>query len=46
MATLNVNYGPSTILSYTAGKGVHGFTLADGELLLSSGNMLMPYFCR
>ncbi|AFL87090.1 fructose-1,6-bisphosphatase [Terriglobus roseus DSM 18391] len=42
VAALYVNYGPSTILVYTAGKGVHAFTLSDGEFLLSTGDMLMP----
>jgi fructose-1,6-bisphosphatase I len=42
VAALYVNYGPSTILVYTAGKGVHAFTLSDGEFLLSSEDMLMP----
>ena len=42
VAALYVNYGPSTILVYTAGKGVHAFTLADGEFLLSSEDMTMP----
>lgn len=42
VAALYVNYGPSTILVYTAGNGVHGFTLSNGEFLLSSQNMKMP----
>jgi len=42
VAALYVNYGPSTILVYTAGDGVHGFTLSEGEFLLSSENMKMP----
>ncbi len=42
VAALYVNYGPSTILVYTAGKGVHAFTLAGGEFLLSSEDMKMP----
>lgn len=42
VAALYVNYGPSTILVYTAGKGVHAFTLSGGEFLLSSEDMLMP----
>ncbi len=39
-----VVYGSSTILVYTAGKGVHGFTLdpAAGEFLLSYENMRIP----
>jgi fructose-1,6-bisphosphatase I len=37
-------YGSSTMLVYTAGKGVHGFTLdpSVGEFLLSHQNMTMP----
>ncbi|MGI4755255.1 MAG: class 1 fructose-bisphosphatase [Janthinobacterium lividum] len=42
VAALYVNYGPSTILVYTAGKGVHSFTLADGNFVLSAENMVMP----
>lgn len=42
IAALYVNYGPSTILVYTAGNGVHAFTLAEGEFLLSSEDMKMP----
>ncbi len=39
-----VVYGSSTILVYTAGKGVHGFTLdpSVGEFLLSYSNMQIP----
>lgn len=39
-----VIYGPSTILVYTAGKGVHGFTLDPfiGEFLLSHENIRIP----
>jgi len=39
-----VVYGSSTILVYTAGKGVHGFTLdpSVGEFLLSHENMKIP----
>ncbi len=39
-----VVYGSSTILVYTAGKGVHGFTLdpSVGEFLLSNENMKIP----
>lgn len=39
-----VVYGSSTILVYTAGKGVHGFTLdpSAGEFLLSYENMQIP----
>ena len=37
-------YGSSTMLIYTAGKGVHGFTLdpSVGEFLLSHQNITMP----
>lgn len=37
-------YGSSTIFVYTAGEGVHGFTLdpAFGEFLLSHENMRIP----
>lgn len=39
-----VVYGSSTILVYTAGKGVHGFTLDPdiGAFVLSHENMRMP----
>jgi fructose-1,6-bisphosphatase I len=39
-----VLYGPSTMLVYTTGQGVHGFTLdpSVGEFLLSHGNMVIP----
>jgi len=39
-----VMYGPSTILVYTAGRGVYGFTLDDtiGEYLLSHPNITIP----
>jgi fructose-1,6-bisphosphatase I len=39
-----VLYGPSTMLVYTTGQGVHGFTLDPdvGEFLLSHENMKMP----
>jgi len=39
-----VLYGPSTILVYTTGHGVHGFTLDQtiGAFLLSWENMRMP----
>ena len=46
-----VLYGASTMLVYTTGQGVHGFTLdpAIGEFLLSHPNMTLPdppaYFC-
>jgi fructose-1,6-bisphosphatase I len=37
-------YGSSTLLVYTAGQGVHGFTLDPGigEYILSHGNIRMP----
>lgn len=39
-----VVYGSSTILVYTAGEGVHGFTLdpSFGEFLLSHSNIQIP----
>lgn len=39
-----IMYGPSTILVYTAGDGVHGFTLDPGvgEFILSHENIRMP----
>ena len=39
-----VLYGPSTVLVYTTGNGVHGFTLDPtiGAFVLSSENMRMP----
>ncbi len=39
-----VLYGPSTVLVYTAGTGVHGFTLdaASGAFVLTSEHMAMP----
>jgi fructose-1,6-bisphosphatase I len=39
-----VVYGSSTIMVYTAGRGVHGFTLdpSVGEFLLSYENMKIP----
>ena len=39
-----VVYGPSTVLVYTAGSGVHGFTLDPtiGAFVLSEENMAMP----
>ncbi len=39
-----VIYGSSTILVYTTGKGVHGFTLdpSVGEFLLSNENIIIP----
>jgi fructose-1,6-bisphosphatase I len=42
VAALYVNYGPSTILVYTAGKGVHSFTLSGGEFLLGMEDIIMP----
>jgi fructose-1,6-bisphosphatase I len=42
VAALYVNYGPSTILVYTAGKGVHSFTLSQGEFLMSGEDLMMP----
>ncbi len=43
-----VIYGSSTMLVYTTGLGVHGFTLdpAVGEFILSHPNMMMPSRCR
>ena len=37
-------YGPSTVLVYTTGQGVYGFTLdpSVGEFLLSHPNITMP----
>jgi fructose-1,6-bisphosphatase I len=39
-----VVYGPSTVLVYTTGNGVHGFTLdsAIGAFVLSNERMRMP----
>jgi fructose-1,6-bisphosphatase I len=39
-----VVYGSSTIMVYTAGRGVHGFTLdpAIGEFFISYNNMMIP----
>ncbi|MDL2207321.1 class 1 fructose-bisphosphatase [Desulfovibrio sp. OttesenSCG-928-F20] len=39
-----VLYGPSTMLVYTTGQGVHAFTLdpSVGEFLLSHSNMVIP----
>lgn len=42
VAGLYVNYGPSTMLVYTAGKGVHSFTLQNGEFLLNAEEIAMP----
>ncbi len=41
-AALYVNYGPATMLVYTAGKGTYAFTLSDDEFLLSGENIAMP----
>lgn len=39
-----VVYGPSTVLVYTTGHGVHGFTLdpSIGAFVLTNENMIMP----
>ena len=44
MAAGYVVYGPSTMLVYSAGKGVHGFTLdpSIGEYVLSHPHMHFP----
>ena len=42
LAALYVNYGPSTILVYTAGDGVHSFTLVDGDFVLTGEDIVMP----
>ncbi len=42
VAALYVNYGPATMLVYTAGSGTHSFTLRDGVFLLNAENMKMP----
>jgi fructose-1,6-bisphosphatase I len=41
-------YGSSTMLVYSAGYGVHGFTLdpSVGEFLLSHPNILIPSACK
>jgi fructose-1,6-bisphosphatase I len=41
-----VVYGPSTVLVYTAGNGVYGFTLDNtiGAFVLSNNNMRMPEY--
>lgn len=43
-----VLYGPSTMLVYTTGQGVHAFTLdpSVGEFLLSHSNMVIPEIGR
>jgi fructose-1,6-bisphosphatase I len=40
-----VLYGPSTVLVYTTGQGVHSFTLDPtiGAFVLSQENMMMPH---
>ncbi|WP_419805672.1 class 1 fructose-bisphosphatase [Terriglobus sp.] len=42
VAALYVNYGPATMLVYTAGRGTHAFTLREGEFLLSGEDLAMP----
>ena len=44
MAAGYVVYGPSTVLVYTVGNGVHGFTLdpAIGAFVLTNDKMMMP----
>lgn len=42
VAVLYVNYGPSTMLVYTAGKGVYSFMLQNGEFLLNAEEIAMP----
>ena len=41
-----VIYGPSTVLVYSSGHGVHGFTLDPGigEFLLSHENIIIPEY--
>ncbi len=39
---LYVNYGPATMLVYTAGRGTHSFTLSNGEYLLSTEGLTIP----
>ena len=41
-----VIYGPSTVLVYSSGHGVHGFTLDPGigEFLLSHENIIIPQY--
>ena len=43
-----VIYGPSTVFVYTAGHGVHGFTLDQsiGEYILSHEDIKMPDVCK
>ncbi len=41
-AALYVNYGPATMLVYTAGKGSHSFTLHEGDFLLDAEAITMP----
>ena len=42
VAALYVDYGPATVLVYTAGDGTHSFTLHDGTFLLNPENVAMP----
>lgn len=42
VAALYVNYGPATMLVYTAGSGTHSFTLHDGDFLLNAEAMTIP----
>ena len=44
VAAVYIIYGPSTMLVYSTGHGVHGFTLdpSVGEFLLSHENLRMP----
>ena len=44
VAALYVNYGPATMLVYTAGAGVHSFTLADEAFVQTADNVRMPAF--
>lgn len=42
LAALYVNYGPATMLVYTAGTGTHIFTLHNGEFVLSTESLRIP----
>ncbi len=42
LAALYVNYGPATMLVYTAGKGTHCFTLHGGDFLLNAEDIRIP----
>lgn len=42
VAALYVNYGPATMLVYTAGSGTHVFTLSQGKYLLSTEGLTIP----